>query len=54
MRELLSYFIWIGQFERCYMKAFAFLHTCAIHITLDYRAVARISGNHKLSGTPYF
>ena len=36
------------------MKAYAFLHTCAIHITLDYSAVARIWGNHKLSGTPNF
>lgn len=36
------------------MKACAFLHTCAIHITLDHSAVARIWGNHKLSGTPDF
>jgi len=54
MRKLLSYFVQIEQFKRCYVKAYAFLHTCAIHITLDYSAVARIWGNHKLSGTPDF
>jgi hypothetical protein len=54
MRKLLSYFVQIGKFESCYMKACAFLHTWAIHITLDYSAVARIWGNHKLSGMPDF
>jgi hypothetical protein len=53
MRKL-SYCVQTGQFERCYMKACAFLHTCAIHITLDYSAGARIWGNHKLSGTADF
>jgi hypothetical protein len=30
------------------------MKACAVNITLDYNAVARIWGNHKLSGTPYF
>jgi hypothetical protein len=55
MRNLLSYFVQIGQFERCYMKACAFLHTCAVHITLDYSAAARLWGTtnhleHHVSG----
>ena len=54
MRKLLNHFVQIGQFERCYMKACAFLHTYEIHSTLDYSAVARIWGNHTLSGTPDF
>ena len=32
MRKLFGYFVYNGQFERCFMKSCAFLHTCTIHL----------------------